>query len=122
MAHSFKQQTAAAAAAALAVVADAVDAEICRTFAVETAATGQREFIVTSAQRFWEHYISVNAKQRHHYEIIRQAHPCNLYFGECLQVLLYMQALLWAVMCQHLSTTVTGFPRPLPVPLPFWQF
>jgi hypothetical protein len=94
MAHSFKQQiaaAAAAAAAALAVVADAVDAEICRTFAVETAATGQREFIVTSAQRFWEHYISVNAKQRHHYEIIRQAHPCNLYFGECLQVLLYMR-------------------------------
>jgi hypothetical protein len=68
----------------MALVADAVHAGICRTFAVETAATGQREFIVTSAQRFWEHYTSLNVKQRHHYEIIRQANPCNLYFGEHL--------------------------------------
>lgn len=54
----------------------------CRTFATETAASGQREFIVTSAQLFWDKYTQLPAQQRHCYEIIRQATPCNLYFGE----------------------------------------
>lgn len=53
-----------------------------RTFAVETAASGQRDFIVSSTQLFWQHYIELPIKQRHHYEIIRQGSPCNLYFGE----------------------------------------
>ena len=54
---------------------------LCRTFATETAASGQREFIVTSAQLFWDRYIQLPVQQRHSYEIIRQASPCNLYFG-----------------------------------------
>jgi len=55
----------------------------CRTFACETAATGQRDFIVTSAELFWQQYVETPAKERHHYEIIRQGSPCNLYFGGC---------------------------------------
>lgn len=63
-----------------------LDAQACssilRTFALETAETGRREFTVASEQLFWQTYAALPAKQRHHYEIIRQGTPCNLYFGE----------------------------------------
>lgn len=94
------------------LVADAVHAGTCRTFAVETAATGQREFIVTSAQRFWDHYTLLTIQQRHHYEIIRQATPCNLYFGECLQL---TQVQLCTTVCRHLCSAVAGFEWPPPL-------
>jgi hypothetical protein len=54
----------------------------CRTFAYEVSASGQRIFIVSSAELFWQHYKALPPAERHHYEIIRQASPCHLYFGE----------------------------------------
>lgn len=54
----------------------------CRTFACEVSATGQRVFLVSSAELFWQHYKALPGGERHHYEIIRQSSPCNLYFGK----------------------------------------
>eukprot|EP00879_Flechtneria_rotunda_P021736 GHRR01022920.1.p1 GENE.GHRR01022920.1~~GHRR01022920.1.p1 ORF type:complete len:353 (+),score=120.69 GHRR01022920.1:228-1286(+) len=55
-------------------------AALLRTFAQELSTKGQREFIVTSAELFWQRYKELPATSRHHYEIIRQGAPCNLYF------------------------------------------
>uniref|UniRef100_A0A383WFI1 DNA-directed primase/polymerase protein n=1 Tax=Tetradesmus obliquus TaxID=3088 RepID=A0A383WFI1_TETOB len=55
-------------------------AVILRTFACEVSTSGQRVFIVSSAELFWQHYKALPPAERHHYEIIRQASPCHLYF------------------------------------------
>ncbi|KAF6261704.1 hypothetical protein COO60DRAFT_1699647 [Scenedesmus sp. NREL 46B-D3] len=46
----------------------------------EVSTGGQRVFIVSSAELFWQHYKALPVADRHHYEIIRQASPCHLYF------------------------------------------
>jgi len=42
--------------------------------------TGARKFIVTSYQDFWTRYFTLPPRQRHHYELIPECHPCHLYF------------------------------------------
>lgn len=93
-----------------------------RTFACETAVTGQREFIVTSAEVFWQHYIALPLSARHHYEIIRQGTPCHLYFGEsgvyvCIDSITQQQLLLhrkktWVAHTGQAAVSLSLFQRP----------
>jgi hypothetical protein len=49
-------------------------------FAEEVSTAGQRLFITASASTFWQQYKQMKPAERHHYEIIREAQPCNLFF------------------------------------------
>eukprot|EP00775_Hariotina_reticulata_P013269 gene13269-13400_t len=51
-----------------------------RVFAEEISTTGQRVFIAASTHIFWQQYKQLKAAERHHYEIIREGQPCNLFF------------------------------------------
>ncbi|XP_024523407.1 DNA-directed primase/polymerase protein [Selaginella moellendorffii] len=49
-------------------------------FTYQDHTTGQRRFLVTSHLEFWRRYEKMHGSLRHHYEIIRENTPCNLYF------------------------------------------
>ncbi|XP_047332072.1 DNA-directed primase/polymerase protein [Impatiens glandulifera] len=51
-----------------------------RIFCYQDHANGQRRFLVTSYEEFWQRYKSMNPKSRHHYEVIQEGLPCHLYF------------------------------------------
>lgn len=44
--------------------------------------SGKRFFVVATPEAFWRTYSRMPPATRHHYEIIREGHPCHLYFGE----------------------------------------
>lgn len=52
----------------------------CRIFSFERGVKGTRQFMATTYDEFWARYRAVDLR-RHHYEIIRELRPCNLYFG-----------------------------------------
>jgi len=52
----------------------------CRIFSFEQGVKGTRQFMATTYDEFWARYRAVDLR-RHHYEIIRELRPCNLYFG-----------------------------------------
>ncbi|KAK9866309.1 hypothetical protein WJX84_009713 [Apatococcus fuscideae] len=61
--------------------ADHLPAASClRIFSVEKSCDGRRSFMAASYAQFWDHYQQLDPSDRHHYEIIREALPCHLYF------------------------------------------
>lgn len=52
-----------------------------RILSVELGVKGARHFVATTYDEFWARYRSLDSAARHHYEIIREGQPCNLYFG-----------------------------------------
>ena len=52
-----------------------------RFFSAEDHATGRRKFIASTYKEFWRRYSAPElCGKRHHYELIREARPCYLYF------------------------------------------
>ncbi|KVI07145.1 DNA primase, UL52/UL70 type, Herpesviridae [Cynara cardunculus var. scolymus] len=51
-----------------------------RIFSYQDHASGQRRFLVSTYKEFWRRYKNMNAKFRHHYEVIEEGLPCHLYF------------------------------------------
>ncbi|KAI3757674.1 hypothetical protein L6452_05217 [Arctium lappa] len=51
-----------------------------RIFSYQDHASGQRRFLVSTYKEFWQRYKNMNAKFRHHYEVIEEGLPCHLYF------------------------------------------
>ncbi|KAL0548712.1 hypothetical protein IC582_013176 [Cucumis melo] len=49
-------------------------------FSYQDHFNGQRRFLVSSYSEFWHRYKSMDAKCRHHYEVIQEGAPCHLYF------------------------------------------
>ncbi|XP_044467882.1 DNA-directed primase/polymerase protein [Mangifera indica] len=41
---------------------------------------GQRRFLVSTYEEFWQRYKIMDPKFRHHYEVIQEGFPCHLYF------------------------------------------
>ena len=52
-----------------------------RSRAEEHGPSGRRRFVVCSYSELWRRYAALPTGARHVYEIIRQGHPCHLYFG-----------------------------------------
>eukprot|EP01102_Stenamoeba_stenopodia_P008282 TRINITY_DN2368_c0_g1_i2.p1 TRINITY_DN2368_c0_g1~~TRINITY_DN2368_c0_g1_i2.p1 ORF type:complete len:618 (+),score=173.73 TRINITY_DN2368_c0_g1_i2:244-1854(+) len=57
-----------------------MEPSLMRFFSFEKNANGKRKFIVATWEDFWREYKALEARDRHHYEIIRDGSPCNLYF------------------------------------------
>ncbi|GMY07329.1 DNA-directed primase/polymerase protein [Fagus crenata] len=51
-----------------------------RVFSYQDHFTGQRRFLVSTYNEFWQRYKNMNSKFRHHYEVIQEGLPCHLYF------------------------------------------
>ena len=51
-----------------------------RVFSIELSNTGKRSFIACTLDTFWNAYLCLAPRRRNYYEIIRQHHPCRLYF------------------------------------------
>jgi hypothetical protein len=52
-----------------------------RFFSAEDHSTGRRKFIASTYKEFWRRYSAPELfGKRHHYELIREARPCHLYF------------------------------------------
>ena len=52
-----------------------------RLFSAEDHSTGRRKFIASTYKEFWRRYSAPELfGKRHHYELIREARPCYLYF------------------------------------------
>ncbi|CAI9092308.1 OLC1v1027508C1 [Oldenlandia corymbosa var. corymbosa] len=51
-----------------------------RVFCYQDHVTGQRRFLVSTYKEFWQRYMQMNPKFRHHYEVIQEGLPCHLYF------------------------------------------
>ncbi|XP_022141220.1 DNA-directed primase/polymerase protein [Momordica charantia] len=49
-------------------------------FSYQDHFNGQRRFLVSSYNEFWQRYKSMDSKFRHHYEVIQEGAPCHLYF------------------------------------------
>ncbi|XP_049935496.1 uncharacterized protein LOC116260351 isoform X3 [Nymphaea colorata] len=49
-------------------------------FSYQDHLSGQRRFLVSSYEEFWQRYSSMDSKFRHHYEVIQGGLPCHLYF------------------------------------------
>lgn len=71
-----------------------------RVFAEEVAESGCRRFIVATPERMWTEYEQLAKGVRHYYEIIRQGHPCHLYFGAWLTWLRWKQVSSWHQSCR----------------------
>lgn len=50
-----------------------------RVFSRELSSTGKRVFCGVDLREFWDYYAALRRWNRHHYEIIRENHPCRLY-------------------------------------------
>jgi VanZ family protein len=60
-----------------------------RIFALETASSGKRKYIVGNLGRFLDHYWrKSDPLNRHYYELIREKTPCRLYFGTSGSILI----------------------------------
>ena len=70
-----------------------------RVFAEEVAGNGCRRFIVATPERMWTEYEQLAKGVRHYYEIIRQGHPCHLYFGAWLAWLRWKRVSIWRQSC-----------------------
>ncbi|KAJ6960816.1 uncharacterized protein [Populus alba] len=51
-----------------------------RIFSYQDHHNGQRRFLVSTYREFWRRYKNMDAKFRHHYEVIQEGLPCHLYF------------------------------------------
>ncbi|KAJ6752628.1 DNA-DIRECTED PRIMASE / polymerase PROTEIN [Salix koriyanagi] len=51
-----------------------------RIFSYQDHHNGQRRFLVSTYTEFWRRYKNMDAKFRHHYEVIQEGLPCHLYF------------------------------------------
>ncbi|XP_042481034.1 DNA-directed primase/polymerase protein [Macadamia integrifolia] len=49
-------------------------------FSYQDHFNGQRRFLVSTHEEFWQRYKSMDSKFRHHYEVILEGMPCHLYF------------------------------------------
>lgn len=49
-------------------------------FSYQDHFNGQRRFLVSSYNVFWQRYKNMDSKFRHHYEVIQEGLPCHLYF------------------------------------------
>ncbi|CAN6480826.1 unnamed protein product [Victoria cruziana] len=49
-------------------------------FSYQDHFSGQRRFLVSSYEEFWQRYSSMDSKFHHHYEVIQEGLPCHLYF------------------------------------------
>ncbi|CAK7338732.1 unnamed protein product [Dovyalis caffra] len=54
--------------------------ENVRIFSYQDHHNGQRRFLISTYKEFWERYKNMDAKFRHHYEVIQEGLPCHLYF------------------------------------------
>ncbi|KAF7802077.1 DNA-directed primase/polymerase protein isoform X1 [Senna tora] len=54
--------------------------EHVRIFSYQDHFSGQRRFLVSTYTEFWRRYKNMDAKLRHHYEVIQEGLPCHLYF------------------------------------------
>lgn len=52
----------------------------CHVFCYQDHVNGQRRYLVSTYQEFWQRYKQMNPKFRHHYEVIQEGLPCHLYF------------------------------------------
>jgi len=60
-----------------------------RIFALDTASSGKRQYIVGNLGRFLDHYWrKSDPLNRHYYELIRENTPCRLYFGTSGSILI----------------------------------
>ncbi|XAR53611.1 hypothetical protein NMG60_11022230 [Bertholletia excelsa] len=49
-------------------------------FSYQDHMNGQRRFLVSTYNEFWQRYKNMNPKFCHHYEVIQEGLPCHLYF------------------------------------------
>ncbi|XP_043718422.1 DNA-directed primase/polymerase protein isoform X1 [Telopea speciosissima] len=49
-------------------------------FSYQDHFNGQRRFLVSTYEEFWNRYKNMDSKFRHHYEVIQEGLPCHLYF------------------------------------------
>ncbi|KAG9455314.1 hypothetical protein H6P81_008218 [Aristolochia fimbriata] len=49
-------------------------------FSYQDHLTGQRRFLVSTYEEFWQRYKVMDSKFRHHYEVIQEGQPCHMYF------------------------------------------
>jgi len=42
--------------------------------------TGTRKYVVTNLDNLWLRYVDTHVRDRHFYELLREGHPCHLYF------------------------------------------
>ncbi|XP_057480668.1 uncharacterized protein LOC130767711 isoform X2 [Actinidia eriantha] len=49
-------------------------------FSYQDHMNGQRRFLVSTYEEFWQRYKNMNPRFRHHYEVIQEGSPCHLYF------------------------------------------
>ncbi|XP_011046040.1 PREDICTED: DNA-directed primase/polymerase protein [Populus euphratica] len=54
-------------------------ADVC-IFSYQDHHNGQRRFLVSTYREFWRRYKNMDARFRHHYEVIQEGLPCHLYF------------------------------------------
>ncbi|XP_018472379.2 uncharacterized protein LOC108843646 isoform X1 [Raphanus sativus] len=51
-----------------------------RVFSYQDHFSGQRRFLVSTYDEFWNRYNSMDSRHRHHYEVIQEGLPCHMYF------------------------------------------
>ncbi|CAH8279408.1 unnamed protein product [Arabidopsis lyrata] len=51
-----------------------------RIFSYQDHFSGQRRFLVSTYEEFWNRYKSMDPRHRHHYEVIQEGLPCHMYF------------------------------------------
>ncbi|KAG2280748.1 hypothetical protein Bca52824_051968 [Brassica carinata] len=54
--------------------------ENARVFSYQDHFSGQRRFLVSTYEEFWNRYKSMDPRRRHHYEVIQEGLPCHMYF------------------------------------------